>query len=99
MVYTFGLAKHANIRYRDSMNRLHQCELVSMLHALSLDCDVAAESLGGADFLTLECRPLSPDELTWLSGHSAIVFMGEKINGLIRPLTFLLLRVPATPSP
>ena len=59
MVYTLGLAKHANIRYRDSLHRLHRCELISMLHAISADCEVAVESLGGADFLTFECRSLS----------------------------------------
>ena len=88
MVYTLGLAKHANIRYRDSMNRLRRCELVSMLHALSVDCEVTVESLGGADFLTFECRPLSAEELSWISGHSAVVFMGEKTDGLLRPLVF-----------
>ena len=88
MVYTFGLAKHANIRYRDSMNRLSRYELVAMLRALSLDCEVTAETLGGADFLTFECRPLTAEELTRLSGHSSVVFMAEKENGLLRPLVF-----------
>ena len=86
MVYTFGLAKHANIRYRDSVNRLSRCELLSMLRALSLDCEVTVESLGGADFLTFECRPLSAGELSWLSAHSSVVFMAEKENGFLRPL-------------
>ena len=88
MVYTLGLAKHANIRYRDSLNRLHRCELISMLHALSADCEVTVESLGGADFLTFECRSLSVRELTWLSSHSSVAFVAERINGLLRPLEF-----------
>ncbi len=86
MVYTLGLAKFVNSRYRDSANRLSRCELLSMLRALSLDCDVFSESLGGADFLTFECRPLSRTELAWLSSHSSVFFIGEKENGLIRPL-------------
>ncbi len=88
MVYTLCLAKHANIRYRDSLNRLHRCELISMLHALSADCDVSLESLGGADFLTFECRTLSARELSWLSCHSSFSFIAEKANGLLRPLEF-----------
>ena len=88
MVYTFGLAKHTNIRYRDSMNRLDRCELIAMLRALSLDCDVAVESLGGADFLAFECRPLTADELARLACHSSVVFMAEKVNGLLRPLDY-----------
>ena len=86
MVYTLGLAKHVNIRYRDSLNRLNRFELLSMLRALSLDCDVAVGSAGGADFLTFESRPLSGEELTWLSRHSAVVFMAEKNGSLLRPL-------------
>ena len=86
MVYTFGLAKHTNIRYRDSMNRLSRCELVSMLRALSLDCEVVSESFGGADFLSFDCRPLSGRELSWLSGHSSVCFMAGKEGSLLRPL-------------
>ena len=88
MVYTFGLAKYANIRYRDSVNRLSRYELLSMLRALSLDCEVMVESLGGADFLTFSCRPLTAAELTLLSAHSSVIFMAEKENGLLRPLVY-----------
>lgn len=89
MVYTFGLAKHANIRYRDAANRLGRCELTAMLHALSVDCEVQSESFGGADFLTFESRPLSGDEIAFLSGHSSAVFLAEKEEGgLLRPLSF-----------
>ena len=87
MVYTFGLVKHANIRYRDSLIRLGRYELTAMLHALSLDCDVKAESAGGADFLTFRCRNLSEEELSFLSGHSTAVFFAEKTDsGLLRPV-------------
>ncbi len=88
MVYTFGLAKHANIRYRDSANRLSRCELVSMLHALSLDCDVSIGSFGGMDFLTFECRNLTAAELTFLSRHSSVIFMAEKSGAFLNPLVF-----------
>ena len=87
MVYTFGLAKYANSRYRDSANRLSRCELIAMLHSLSVDCDVSVETLGGSDFLTFECRQLSDHELLWLSGHSSVVFLSENVGGMLRPLS------------
>ena len=86
MVYTFGLAKYANSRYRDAANRLSRCELLAMLRSLSIDCDVTVEALGGSDFLSFECRPLSAEELAWLSGHSSVVFISENVRGLLRPL-------------
>ena len=87
MVYTFGLAKTANIRYREDVNRLSRCELTAMLHALSVDCEVMVESIGGADFLTFESRPLSDCELGRLRAHSSVVFMAEKeADGRLRPI-------------
>jgi len=87
MVYTFGLAKTVNIRYREDVNRLSRCELTAMLHALSVDCEVMVESIGGADFLTFESRPLSDCELGRLRVHSSVVFMAEKeADGRLRPI-------------
>ena len=88
MVYTFELIKHSNIRYRDASIRLSRCELLSMLHALSIDCEVIAETLGGAPFLTFECRELSNSELRCLSAHSSLSFMAVKrTNRLLSPLS------------
>ena len=88
MVYTFELIKHSNIRYRDAAVRLSRCELLSMLHAFSVDCDVTVEILGGAVFLTFECRELSVSELNRLSAHSSVSFMALKEPGpLLRPLS------------
>ncbi len=87
MVYSFGLVKHANIRYRDSVKRLSRCELSAMLHACSVHCEVNFESMGGCDFLTFECRPLTTDEITFLSGHSSVSFMSEKDGSQLRPLS------------
>ena len=90
MVYTFGLAKTANIRYREDVNRLSRCELTAMLHALSVDCDVMVESIGGADFLTFESRTLDEKELERLRIHSSVVFMAEKEeDGRLRPISAL----------
>ena len=86
MVYSFELIKHANIHYRDSLLVLAHCELFCMLFHLGISCDIRHEQLGGSRFLTFECRSLSDEELSYLSGHSAVVFLAEKTNGLLRPL-------------
>ena len=87
MVYTFELIKHANIRYRDSLPSLARCELFAMLFSLGISCDISAESMGGSFFLTFECRELTEKELSFLSGHSSVVFIAEKKDGLLRPLS------------
>ena len=89
MVYSFALIKHANIRYRESVSRLGKYELISLLHSLSIDCDVTVEKAGGSDFLSFDCRPLTESEISFLSRHSCISFMAEKTpDGLLRPLMF-----------
>lgn len=87
MVYTFELIKHPNVHYRDAVVSLSRCELLSMLHALKADCSVEAETLGGAPFLIFECRELSGPELAYLSGHSSVSLMAERVqHSLLRPL-------------
>ena len=56
LVYSFELIKHANIRYRESLSVLAQCELFSMLFRLGISCTFQLETLGGSRFLTFECR-------------------------------------------
>ena len=87
MVYSFELIKHANIRYRESLPLLARCELFSMLSSLGISCDIRSEQMGGSRFLTVECRELNDQELRYLSSHSAFVFMAEKKEGLLRPLS------------
>lgn len=86
MVYSFELIKHANIHYRESIPALARCELFSMLFSLGIHCEIALEAMGGSCFLSFESRELSEQELTFLFGHSAVVFMAEKKNGLLKPL-------------
>ena len=86
MVYTFELFKHANIRYRDAVERLARCELLTMLRSLSVFCDVTVEQAGTNRFLTFECRELSDCELEYLSGHSSVALMAEKKGPWLRPL-------------
>ena len=88
MVYSFELIKHANIRYREFVPVLAQCELFSMLSHLGLSCDLRLEEAGGACFLTFESHELSEEELSYLSGHSTLSFLAEKKGNLLRPLCF-----------
>lgn len=88
MVFSFELIRHPNIRYRESLGRLARCELLSLLQALGIECDVYPESIGNAAFLTFECRGLSEPELRVLARHSAVTLLTEKRkNGLLRPLS------------
>ena len=87
LVFSFELIRHPNIRYRESLSRLARCELLALLHALKIDCDVVTESIGNASFLTFECPELSEPELRDLARHSAVTLMAEKTEGgLLRPL-------------
>lgn len=87
MVYSFELIKHANIRYRDSVPVLAHCELFAMLSSLGISCIIQHEQMGGSQFLTFECRELNAQELSFLAGHSSVVFMSEKQGKLLRPLS------------
>ena len=87
MVYSFELIKHANIHYRESLPALARCELFAMLFSLGISCGISLESMGGSFFLTFECRELTEKELSFLSGHSSVVFIAEKKDGFLRPLS------------
>ena len=87
MVFSFELIRHPNIRYRESLSRLARCELLSLLRALNIRCDVMTESIGNTSFLTFECPELSDRELRDLARHSAVTLMaGKTKDGLLRPL-------------
>ena len=92
MVYSFQLWRHPNIYYREAVQRLSRCELLSMLLSLSVETNIQEEYIGSTSFLTFESRTLSPEELTWLRGHSCIVFMAEKRGNSLIPL-------PVSPDP
>lgn len=87
MVFAFELIKHSNVRYRDAVVALSACELDLMLRSLKIDTPIEAVKLGGADFLRFECRDLTEDEISYLSGHSSLSLLcsldGES---LLRPL-------------
>ncbi len=88
MVYSFGIIKHANTRYRESVTRLAMFELRRMLSVLSVSSSICVEFMGGAEFLTFSCdRPLSMSELSFLQRHSSLCFYSEKRGGLLSPLS------------
>ncbi len=86
MVYSFQLIRHPNILYREAVQRLSRCELLSMLKSLSVETEVQTEVLGGAVFLTFDCRPLTESECSWLAGHSCVVFQAVRQGNLLLPL-------------
>ncbi len=88
MLYTFGLHKHVNIKYRESASRLARYELLCMLDHLGVRTDIHERQLGGAPFLCFESRLLSPQELSFLASHSSVWFMAESVNGLLSPIAF-----------
>ena len=87
MFYSLQLWKHPNIHYREALLRLSRCELFSMLRALSVFSEPVTENRGGAVFLTFESRELSPEELSFLSGHSCAAMLAEKRGDLLLPLS------------
>ena len=86
MIYSFQLTRHPNIHYRAAIQRLSCCELLSMLKSLSIETEIHVETLGGASFLTFESRVLTQDELSWLAGHSSVVFQAAREGNLLLPL-------------
>ncbi len=88
MVYSFELMQHPNIRYREAVSRLGHFELFCMLKALGVSCTITEESLGGACFLSFECRELSEPELSFIRRHSTIVFSSVRHqDGGLYPLS------------
>lgn len=87
MVYHFQLLPHANIRYQESLDHLGAAELGCMLQALGFaSASLRTEKIGGAAFLTLEGIELTPEQLTSLARHSAMLLMCQREGDLLRPL-------------
>lgn len=86
MKYCFQLLPHANIRYQESLNLLGKAELSSLLQALHIESDVRLETLGGAPFLCFEAPELTEKQLAACARHSALSFLCQEENGLLRPI-------------
>lgn len=57
-----------------------------MLFSMGIDSPVHVEKLGGASFMMFESKALTDEQLRILSTHSAVPFMAEYSDGLLRPL-------------
>ena len=86
MVYSFALIRHANIRYRDAFVRMSTYELISLLKAVEIEAVPEHEFIGGADFLTFECRPLSESEISFIGRLSSGYIIAERQGNLLLPL-------------
>ncbi|MBP3636787.1 MAG: hypothetical protein J6K13_04440 [Clostridia bacterium] len=86
MKYCFQLLPHANIRYQESLNLLGAAELSCILNALHIDAEVRLEQIGGAPFLCFDAPELTPAQLLACSRYSALCFMCQEENGLLRPI-------------
>lgn len=53
---------------------------------MGIDSPVHIEKLGGASFMVFDADPLTEDQFRILSAHSAVPFMAEMKDGLLRPL-------------
>lgn len=86
MKYCFQLLPHANIRYQESLNLLGAAELSCILHALHIETEVRLETIGGAPFLCFDAPEMSDKQFAQCAKHSAVTFLCQEENGLLRPL-------------
>ena len=83
MKYTFLLYPHQNVRYRQSLVKLAEQELLMTLSALGYDCDVKVGEMGGAACLEFEAQPLSERDMRMMSTLANVFVMFENNGGLI----------------
>ena len=88
MRYAMLLKPHANVRYRQSLEKLAKIELECMLQAWGLqDAGVCVESMAGEPFLVFETNQMTETIWKELSRHSSICFAARvEENGALFPL-------------
>ena len=88
MRYALLLKPHANVRYRQSLEKLAKIELECMLQAWGLgDVCVAVEKMAGELFLTFETEQMTEEMWKHISRHSSICFAAQVLeNGALMPL-------------
>jgi len=86
--YALLLKPHANVRYRQSLQKLAVIELQCMLQAWGMeDALPCFEPLHGEPFLVFDTEKMTPEAWREISRHSAVCFAAEVMeNGLMRPL-------------
>lgn len=88
MRYALLLKPHANVRYRQSLQKLALIELECMLQAWGLeDAECRFETLCGEPFLTFETDRMTEEAWREISRHSAVCFAAQAVeNGALLPL-------------
>ena len=88
MRYAFLLKPHANVRYRQSLQKLALLELRCLLQAWGMeDASPEIQLVGGEPFLTFETNAMTKEAWAEISRHSSICFAAEwTAEGLLKPL-------------
>ena len=88
MRYALLLKPHANVRYRQSLQKLALIELRCMLEAWGLeDARPSFDTLAGESFLIFETEKMTQEAWREISRHSAVCFAAELLeNGQMHPL-------------
>lgn len=78
MRYALLLKPHANIRYRQSLEKLAKIELECMLQAWGLeDAAVSVQEMAGEPFLTFETQRMTGEAWRELSRHSSVCLAAQ----------------------
>lgn len=78
MRYALLLKPHANIRYRQSLEKLAKIELECMLQAWGLeDAAVSVQEMAGEPFLTFETQRMTVEAWRELSRHSSVCLAAQ----------------------
>lgn len=86
MKYAFLLYPHANIRYRQSLEKLAVCELSMTLRALGRESEVKVCPMGGATFLTFDAQKLTARDVRMLSQLACVYVMFTMEDGQMVPV-------------
>ena len=93
--YALLLKPHANVRYRQSLQKLALIELKSMLMAWEMEnVEPEWQSIAGEPFLTFETDAMTDEAWREISRHSAACMAAEVLDGgLLKPVGFGTQRV------
>ncbi len=88
MRYAFLLKPHANVRYRQSLEKLALLELECMLRAWGMtDAAPHVQTLMNEPFLLFETDRMNEAAWAEISRHSAVCLAAEQLeNGMLKPL-------------
>ena len=88
MRYAMLLKPHANVRYRQSLQKLALIELRCLLQPLGLgDVEPVIEQVAGESFIVFEAGEMSPQAWAMVSQHSSVCFAALwREDGAMLPL-------------